>query len=203
MSEFQPEQPESASAKANQAQLDVLRALMAAVTEGGGTPAVDPLAEKARNWIVKATSKRPLSEREAEEKLTDWLTKRELSTEVVPQAIAWGITEGLLNDVAFATLWVENRGVKRGYGRRRLTQELRKRKIADHHIETALGHLDEVDEYEQARTLAGQRHLRYNPSEDPRRVATKLVNFLMRRGFDSAIAHRAALSVTRADEDWD
>lgn len=176
---------------------------MDAAAEGAGPPALDPLEEKARKWIVKATSKRPLSEREAEEKLSDWLTKRELSTEVVPEAIAWGIAEGFLNDAAFANLWVENRGVKRGYGRRRLTQELRKRKIADYHIRRALNQLDEVDEYEQARALAGQRHLRYNPSEDPRRVASKLVNFLMRRGFDSAIAHRAALSVTRADEDWD
>lgn len=189
------------------AQLDALRALMDAAAEGAadvaGSPALDPLEEKARKWIVKATSTRPLSEREAEEKLTDWLTKRELNLDVVPQAIAWGVAEGFLNDAAFAKLWVENRGVKRGYGRRRLTQELRKRKIAEHHIDAALAQLEEVDEYEQARALAGQRHLRYNPSEDPRRVASKLVNFLMRRGFDSAIAHRAALSVTRADEDWD
>lgn len=190
------------------ADLAALRELMAqaaqsASQDSGQATLVDPAQEQARRWVIKATSRRPLSECEVQEKLTDWLTKRERDLAVVPHVIAWAKAEGLIDDAAFARLWVENRGVKRGYGRRRLTQELRKRKIADQHIESALGQLEEVDEYAQARALAGERFMRYPASEDPRRVAMKLVNFLMRRGFDSAIAHKAALSVTRADEHWD
>lgn len=198
------------SGVAGEPNLDALRSLMAQAAATADSAAAqshgripEPLEEKARRWLVKATSTRPLTEAEAAEKLTTWLEKRDLDTQIVPQAIAWGKAEGFLNDAAFAQLWIENRGVKRGYGRRRLTQELRKRKIAEHHIDAALGQLDDLDEYEQARALAGQRHLRYNPEEDPRRVASKLVNFLIRRGFESAIAHRAALAVTRANEDWD
>ena len=203
-----PGHPQDETSTATAGELDNLRALMARVATASGpadttAPAVDPHEERARKWVVAATSKRPLSEREAEEKLTAWLEKRDLPTAHVPSVIAWATAEGLLDDQAFANLWVANRGVARGYGRRRLTQELQKRKIASQYIDEALTQLDTVDEYEQARALAGQRHLRYDPAEDPRRVATKLVNFLMRRGFDAGIAHRAALSVTRAHEAWD
>ncbi|WP_336250328.1 regulatory protein RecX [Stomatohabitans albus] len=191
-----------------QASLDSLRALMAQAAEGakGGTPpqkATTPSEEQARKWVVAATSRRPLSERETEDKLTAWLEKRERDTTIVPSVMAWARSQGLVDDQAFAKVWVANRGVKRGYGRKRLTQELRKRQIAPHHIDAALTQLDEVDEYAQARELAGERFMRYPASEDPRRVAMKLVNFLMRRGFDASIAHQAAISVTRADEHWD
>lgn len=159
--------------------------------------------ERGRAWMIKATSLRPLSEAEAEEKLSAWLVKRELNIQIVPDVLNWARAQGLLDDGRFAQGWVADRGVNRGYGRRRLTQELRRRKIPDHHIEHALTQLDEVDEYAQAKALAGQRFMRYKASEDPRRVANKLAQFLMRRGFDSGLACRVALDITRADHQWD
>ncbi len=109
----------------------------------------------------------------------------------------------VLDDHAFAQAWVNDRGVNRGYGRRRLERELRKRKLDDAVIDQALALLDEVDETAQATELARKRAQGMPATLEPAKVANRLVGYLVRRGFASDIAHQVARRVTAMDRDWD
>ena len=161
---------------------------------------VDPAAlSKAMAYLTRSASRRPLTVAEARDKLV----AREYDDAVVDVAVARGIAMRMLDDEGFARAWVGDRGVKRGYGRRRLHRELAKRKVPEPVIDAALSQLDEVDETAQALELARQRAQRMPADLPPARVAQRLVGMLVRRGFDSGTAHQAAREATALDRDWD
>ena len=131
------------------------------------------------------------------------LRARDHADEVVRAAVDRAVALGALDDAAFAQMWVDDRGIKRGYGQQRLRRELRGRKVPDHLIDDALSALDDHDEVAQATQLARARAQRMPANLDPPRVAQRLVGFLMRRGYPGHVAHDVARRVTAVDRDWD
>ncbi len=95
---------------------------------------------------------------------------------------------GLLDDATFAEYWVENRERFKPRGARALRYELRRKGLADADIERALESLDASDSaYRSASRKAEQlRHL------DQQTFSRKLVDFLVRRGFDYEVAQETA-----------
>ncbi|CAN5127937.1 hypothetical protein BH23ACT9_BH23ACT9_14240 [soil metagenome] len=161
-----------------------------------------PLPEggaKALGQLVRSVTQRPLTVAEARDKLR----AREHDEEVIDAVIDHAIAGKLLDDRAFATVWVTDRGVNRGYGRERLQRELRRRKVEQSVIDEALGLLEESDEVGQATELARQRAQRMPATLEPHKVAQRLVGFLVRRGFASHVAHDVARRVTAMDRQWD
>jgi regulatory protein len=104
----------------------------------------------------------------------------------------------LLDDAAFAAVWVEERGRRKG--RRALESELRAKGVAGHLIEGALAGLAPV-ELDQATALA---------ASFVRRVARKplgqqgaaIAQMLVRRGYEWEVAEEAARAVL-PPEGWD
>lgn len=154
---------------------------------------------KAIAYLTRSASRHPLTVAEARDKLI----AREYDDAVVDAAVARAVSTRMLDDEGFARAWVDDRGVKRGYGRRRLHRELVKRKVPEPVIDAALAQLDEVDETAQALDFARQRAQRMPADLPPARVAQRLVGMLVRRGFDSGTAHQAAREATALDRDWD
>lgn len=154
---------------------------------------------KAIAYLTRSASRHPLTVAEARDKLI----AREYDDAVADAAVARAIATRMLDDEGFARAWVDDRGVKRGYGRRRLHRELTKRKVPEPVIDAALAQLDEVDETAQALDFARQRAQRMPADLPPARVAQRLVGMLVRRGFDSGTAHQAAREATALDRDWD
>jgi regulatory protein len=103
---------------------------------------------------------------------------------------------GLIDDVAFATAWVDSRHRGRGLARRALASELRKRGITEEVAGDALAAVSNDDEVVAAEALV-RRRLR-SMSGLSREVQTRrLVAMLGRKGFGGSMAYSAVASVLR------
>jgi regulatory protein len=101
---------------------------------------------------------------------------------------------GHLDDDAFARQWVETRAA-RGYGAARLRSELRVRGVAPALIDAALVALTSEAGLEAARALA-RRRLPALTRGAPERVAARLRDYLLRRGYPGGIVARVVREVT-------
>lgn len=117
------------------------------------------------------------------------LEKDEWTPEVIERVLERLRGEGYLNDADFASQWVENRSLSKPRGGRMLKQELRLKGIEKEQIEAALP--DSAAEIENA-VAALQPRLRRVEGLEARERERKLIEFLMRRGFNYGTA-RAAL----------
>ena len=121
-------------------------------------------------------------------------TRHELAAKLaakgVPDEIAGRLLDrftevGLIDDAAFARLWVESRQSGKGLARRALAAELRRKGVAD---EVARGVLDELepgDEEEAARALV-RKKLRSLQAVDRATATRRLAGMLARKGYPPA-----------------
>lgn len=110
-------------------------------------------------------------------------------------------TMNILNDADFAAQWVEARGDKL-LGKRRIQQELRQKGISQEEADAAISSLDDDSQQEQANRLAAKLASRY-AKDEPRKAVQKLMQALVRRGFDWETAKQAtsnALNSSFEDE---
>jgi regulatory protein len=106
------------------------------------------------------------------------------------------VARGYVNDAAFARQWVTGRAA-RGYGPARLRMELRARGIPSPLIAAALGGLAGDDTLARAREAA-QRRLPALRRGRPDRVASRLRDYLLRRGFSTGVVVRVVREATGA-----
>ena len=107
--------------------------------------------------------------------------------------------EGLIDDGGFAEAWVSQRIGNHGKGKLWIKQELRAKGVSKTLIEQALGHVTEDEEYESGMKLAQKRWERL--SEHTEENKRKLAAFLMRRGYNFAVASRIIRNLQSIDED--
>ncbi len=203
-----PAHPEDRPRRPDPAVLAALQARIAGVTadhavvDDSRPPADAVLPDgggAAMAFLTRSTAQRPLTVAEARDKLQG----KGHDTDVVDAVVARAVAVGMLDDAAFAAAWVNDRGVNRGYGRSRLVRELRRRQVPDVVIDDALQQLDGHDEEAQATDLAEARARRMPATLEPEKVASRLVGFLVRRGYPSGVAHRVARQVSGLDRAWD
>ena len=108
-----------------------------------------------------------------------YLADKGFAPEVAEQVIHRLTEAGLLDDLAFARYWVENRETFRPRGELLLRQELREKGIAEAVIDQVLAG---VDEDRSAYRAASQRATRYARLGDEA-FQEKMFGFLRRRGF--------------------
>jgi regulatory protein len=118
----------------------------------------------------------------------------EVAAEVVDDLVA----RGYVDDAAFARHWVTARAA-RGYGAARLSMELRARGVALAVITAALGTLGGDDVLGRARETA-RRRLPTLRRGRPDRVAPRLRDYLLRRGFSTSIVVRVVRETTGVAE---
>ena len=150
--------------------------------------------------ILRRTSQRPQTEAELHTVLL-----RRYEEDVVAEALKRARKTHAVDDVAFARAWVQDRGLKRGYGTTRLRQELRRRKVPDEIAEAALETLDDRDDLEAATQLAQKRAASFPATLEPPAVARRLAGFLVRRGYGPALSQKVASAVSGLDQyrSWD
>ncbi len=161
----------------------------------------------------------PLEDAEAVARkiLLDQLTGRarsrsDLATKLaqrnVPDDIATRLLDrfeevGLVDDAAFAKLWVEQRQSGRGLARRALAQELRRKGIDDEVAREALDEIDSDEEVESARVLV-RRKLRSVRGLDQQVAVRRLTGMLARKGHSGAVAFRVVREeLGSADVEWE
>ncbi len=156
---------------------------------------------KAVAYGLRSTQNRPQTVAE----ITTKLQGRFEDADVVAAAVQQLVDVGALDDAAFARMWVEDRGRRRGYGVARLRQELSRRQVPEHVAEAALADLEERDEKKTATELARRRAATMPATLEPAAVARRLQSFLMRRGYGQGLANTVAIAVSGLDRhrDWD
>ena len=158
----------------------------------------DPV-ERAVGYLLRSTSARPQTEAE----LRDRLAGRDVDTDVAERAIDRLRALGGVDDAAFAHAWVRDRGHGRGFGRRRLQQELRRRRVPEPLIDDALAELAERDDLAVATDLARTRMRALPPRLQPEAIARRLQSYLQRRGYPDGLCRRVAVDVSGLAGEWD
>jgi regulatory protein len=113
---------------------------------------------------------------------------------VASEVVADLVARGYLDDAGYARHWVTTRA-PRGYGAARLRAELRARGVAPSLIDAALGDVDAVASLGRARELA-RRRLPVLRRGRPERLASRLRDYLLRRGFSAAVVMRVVREST-------
>jgi regulatory protein len=139
--------------------------------------------KRAKNAAYRYLTIRPRSRAEVEKKLRD----QEFPTVIITSVIDHLLRLGYLNDEQFARQWAASRVRSRGFGRRRIEQELRVRGIDRDTIGSVLKGLFEEDaEIDVARREADKK-LRTLARFEPEVRKRRLAGFLERKGFSPEI----------------
>jgi regulatory protein len=137
--------------------------------------------EKARNRVLRFLSYRPRSEAEVRR----YLQGKGVSPVIAEEVIERLTRAKLLDDLAFARYWVENREKFKPRGLRMLRHELRQKGVNAKIIAQALADLNEEESAYRAATQRGRRlaHL------DQASFRQKLSSYLLRRGFPYGVVN--------------
>ena len=123
----------------------------------------------------------PRARRHGAQSLKPLLVSRGLSSkdmsEFSDEIVSRLIDKGYLDDRRFAEFWVENRFVKKGVSRKRLSLELMKKGISREIIEEVL---DKRNDEEEILKIIAKKRAKYDDE--------KLISYLVRQGFSYQLA---------------
>ena len=143
----------------------------------------DKLLKRAKNTAYRYLTIRPRSRKELADKLQD----KEFPGPIIAAVLEHVTRLGYLDDGKFAAQWAASRVRSRGFGRRRIEQELRIKGISREIIKGTLNSLfEEAPEAETARRET-EKKLRTLTRFEPEVRRRRLAGFLERKGFSSEI----------------
>jgi regulatory protein len=137
----------------------------------------------ARKILLDQLTGRARSRKE----LADALAKRQVPGELAAALLDRFEEVGLIDDEAFARLWVTDRQRSKGLAPRALSQELRRKGVADDVVKQALDEVPPEAQEEAARALV-RKKLRTLTRVDDTAATRRLVGMLARKGYSSGMA---------------
>ena len=146
------------------------------------------LESKAYTRALRYIGVRPRSVRET----TDYLLR--VNAQGADEAIERLIAAGLLNDLAFAQVWIRDRQAMKPKSRRVLVQELRQKGVESSAIDEALSEVDPDDQIRAIeKVIEKKRRLsRFETKE-------KLIRYLLGQGFEYDLVKQATMSLENED----
>lgn len=139
---------------------------------------------KIRQATYRYLSYRPRTAWEVEQ----YLQRRDWEKTLILRVLEEMSQAGYIDDQTYAREWVKQRHENKGFGARRLKQELKKKGIASRWIEEALTELDEASERQQAMIIAERRYLRI--CDEPwGNIQRKIGGYLQRRGYSMSVVY--------------
>jgi regulatory protein len=144
----------------------------------------DP-TEAAKEICLRLLSVRPRTRAELEQKLV----AKDVDAAVVEQVLGRLGQVGLIDDAAFAELWVRSRHQYQGISRRALVMELRRKGVDGELAVSAADEVDDESEDAKARELVRKR-LRSMTGLDEVTSIRRLVGMLARKGYSPGLAYR-------------
>ncbi len=148
-------------------------------------PPADPEAV-ARNICLRALAMAPKSRAQ----LAALMASRAVPDDVADKVLARFTDVGLIDDAAFAAMIVDSRRNGRGFARRAIADELRKKGVDDETAREAVDTIDNDAEMATARSLV-ERKLPSMRGLTPEARTRRLVGMLARKGYSSGVAYRA------------
>jgi regulatory protein len=147
----------------------------------------------ARRIVLRQLAMGPRTRRQLEDKLRD----RGCEPGVARQVLDRMTEVGLVDDEAFAEMYVRSRQETKGLAAGALRHELRQKGVAEEVVDAALEEIDPEREKEQARALVTRR-LRTMRGVDRDTQTRRLAGFLARKGYGPGVSYqviREALDV--------
>lgn len=129
--------------------------------------------DKAYDRTLNLISRRRRSEWE----IRDYLKRKDYDEDTAQQTLNKLSERGYIDDRAFAEAWVANRRLLKSTSKRRLTQELRQKRIADEVIQEVL-EADETDEMQVLKELIARKRKQSRYQDN-----LKLMQYLVRQGY--------------------
>lgn len=117
------------------------------------------------------------------------MRRKDIPDDVAEQVLGRFTDVGLIDDEAFAQMWVQSRHTGRGLGRRALAAELRRRGVDNEIVSEAVETLDSEQEERRARDLVMRKLSSTRGVERTKRVR-RLVGMLARKGYPAGMAYR-------------
>jgi len=130
------------------------------------------------------------------------LRRKGVEDEVAEQVLGRFAEVGLIDDAVFAQLWVSSRHRGKGLARRALTQELRRKGVADDAVAEAVDGLDPELELATARALVDRR-LRTTAGLPLQARVRRLAGMLARKGYPAGTAFRVVKEALAAELEED
>lgn len=178
-----------------------------AQSEGGGAREREPAdpEARAREICLRMLTGSPRTRAQ----LADALRRKEIPEDVAEHVLGRFTDVGLIDDEAFAQMWVRSRHSGRGLGKRALAAELRQRGIDQEIVTEAVESLDSEQEELRARDLVRRKLSSTRGVERTKRVR-RLVGMLARKGYPAGMAYRVVKDALEAEgtdledfpEDW-
>ena len=144
----------------------------------------DPV-QQAKDICLRLLTARPRTRTE----LSQALQRKGIEDEVAEQVLNRLDEVGLVDDAAFAEVWVRSRHNVQGLGRRALAMELRRKGVADDSAAEALATVDADAEEDRARQLVRKRMRALGDADEQTKIR-KLVGMLARKGYSEGLAFR-------------
>ena len=133
--------------------------------------------------------------------LRDALLRKGIREETADLVLGKFDRAGLIDDAAFAEVWVRSRHTHQGLGRRALALELRRKGVADEVAAEAIAAVDDEAEEDRARDLVRKKLRAMSGLDDTTRIR-RLVAALARKGYAEGLAYRVVKDeLRRAGED--
>lgn len=132
--------------------------------------------DKLYNRAIGLLARRPRSEWE----LRDYLKRKKVEPDQVDTILNTLSVRGYVNDEDFARRWVENRRLLKPISKRKLTVELKQKRIGEEIIQKVLSE-DEADELEVLKQLVIKKRTQTRYQDDK-----KLMQYLAGQGFGYA-----------------
>lgn len=143
----------------------------------------------ARTILLNALTGQARSRQELADKLAKKLVPDEIATRLLDRFEE----VGLIDDEAFARMWIAHRQPGKGLARRALAHELRRKGVADEVAREALDEVDPADEEKSARVLV-RKKLRTLTRVDDITATRRLVALLARKGYGGSMAYAVVRS---------
>jgi regulatory protein len=165
----------------------------AAASEAAPGPPADPV-DAARQICLHQLEYAPRTRAE----LAAVLRKKGIDDDVAEQVLSRFAEVGMIDDASFAQMWVTSRHRGKGLAGRALTQELRRKGVADDTAAEAVATLDPEVELATARALV-ERRLRATAGLPTQARVRRLAGMLARKGYPAGTAFRVVREALAAE----
>ena len=154
---------------------------------------VDPV-DAARQICLNQLQHSPRTRAE----LAAVLRRKGVPDDAAEQVLSRFTEVGMIDDALFARMWVTSRHRGKGLAGRALTQELRRKGVADDQVAEAVATLEPEQELATARALV-ERRLRTTAGLPTEARVRRLAGMLARKGYPAGLAFRVVKEALAAE----
>ncbi|WP_298890551.1 regulatory protein RecX [uncultured Serinicoccus sp.] len=155
-------------------------------SDGPGASSAEPDPHAvARKIVLRQLAMGPRTRRQLEDKLRD----RDCDPQVAARVLDRMSDVGLVDDEAYAEMYVRSKQETKGLAATALRQELRQKGVAAELVDATLQDIDPEQEKEQARALVARR-LRSMRGLDREVQTRRLAAFLARKGYGAGVSYQ-------------